>query len=123
MLKQPAVVEAAEQQGHAGCHDQPCHQCAAEKHLHPEDWEAVKFYGRVSDQVMPLNPMGDKEGYTHPAPRLEGWLAVLTAYDYPRWQWPRLISAGRRLFDLMHDGERTPGLYQMSLEELGVRDG
>lgn len=123
MLKHPLAAEIAESNGHRECDDDPCVACLAQRNLLPEDWDAVRFYERVADQVVCLNPMGDKDGQLHFTPRLEGWLAVLRAYQYPESSYRTLISRARYLFQVIHSEHRTPGLLQMDPEELRGMDG
>lgn len=88
---------------HDDCKKHPCVKCSAEQNLLTEDWMIVQFFGRVQDQAMPLNPMGDEQTHDiHLAPRLDVWLKIFELYEYPG-EWRLLfIEQARFLFEALH---------------------
>lgn len=83
-----------------------CALCEAQEWLDQDDWEVIRFYQFVSDQVVNLAPLGTKDDKPWLAPILSEWLlaAQLLNIEDPL----QIIQQTRFLHSFIQ--ERVPGM-------------
>lgn len=83
-----------------------CVQCTAERNLTEDDWQTVRFYDLVRDQVVNLNPMGEEAWIVM---RLEAVESACRLYRVPPDERMPLVDSVRALFECVQ-GRNRPEL-------------
>lgn len=76
-----------------------CVNCEAEQHLEASDWDYVRFYHLVKDQIVNLTPMGDANGQAWLVLRLEALESACRLYRIPEEDQVEMVETARNLFE------------------------
>lgn len=93
-------------------------KCDAERGLTDGDWQVVRFWISVQDQVINLGTL--ESGGQYFAPRVEAWLAMMDLFMVPREDREDLLEKARYLHELVQGRKKV--LPAMTLSEDELRD-
>lgn len=83
-----------------------CVNCEANKHLADGDWDCIKFYHLVKDQIVNITPMGDAQGKSLLVLRLEALESACRLYRVPEGEQMDMVEIARNIFEAVQGRAR-----------------